>query len=272
MRLVAGKLAALALTVVLAPTFTYVVFEALRFETPAADVAAGLGRFLEGFLLHGDLGFSYYYDAPLTTVLRDGLPTDLTMLFGGLALGGAAGVAGGMYAVARPGSAAHRVLDVLAAAGMSVPVYWLGLVALFAIDVQMRSLWVPCAVIAVPVAAGAYRMTRAATVETLGEDFVRTAYVKGLRTRRVLGRHVLPVAGIPVAVLVATQVNLMITNIALMQIAFNLPGSFRDLRDAVLTGDVALLQGLMVEGVLLVAVANTAADLLQARLDPRVRR
>jgi peptide/nickel transport system permease protein len=123
---------------------------------------------------------------------------------------------------------------------------------------------------AVPTAAGVYRMTIASAREVLGEEFVRTARGKGLRERRVLIGHVLPVAGIPVLILAASQVNLLITNVCLMQSAFDIPGSFRYLVANTANADLSMLYGLIVWGCLLIAVANFAVDVLQSRLDPRV--
>jgi peptide/nickel transport system permease protein len=126
-------------------------------------------------------------------------------------------------------------------------------------------------VIATPIGASVYRMTIAASRDVLGEEFVRTAYAKGLRRRHVLSRHVFPVAAVPVLILTASLVNLLITNIGLMQVAFNIPGSFREMQRALVNGDIDMLQALVVYGCLIIAVFNTVADLLQARLDPRVR-
>jgi peptide/nickel transport system permease protein len=292
------KLAVLAMTVVLAPAFTYVVFATLRADTFApGETLSGLADWMQAFLFHGDLGYDEQYDIPMTQMLRDGLPVDLVMLAGGLTFGLGAGALGGLVTVARPRSPLARSFDLLAGLGVSMPVYWMGfaILMLFASNTGLivelpfvsgaaeykelpadpvafvQSLWVPCVVVGTPIAAGVYRMTLAASREVLGEDFVRTAYSKGLRERHVLLRHILPVAAIPVLILAATQVNLLIMNIALMQYAFNIPGSFRELNRALANGNTTLIQALIVEGCFLIALANMAADLLHARLDPRLR-
>jgi ABC-type dipeptide/oligopeptide/nickel transport system permease component len=126
-------------------------------------------------------------------------------------------------------------------------------------------------VVGTPIAAGVYRMTLAASRDLLGEEFVRTAYGKGLSERRVLAGHVLPVAAAPILILASSQVNLLITNVALMQVAFNIPGAFREVTRALANGNILTFQALVVEGCILIALANMATDLLQARLDPRLR-
>jgi peptide/nickel transport system permease protein len=292
------RLGILAVTIVLAPAFTYVVFTTLRADsfTPG-ETLSGLWDWMSAFLFHGDLGYDEDFDLPLTQVLLDGLPVDLVMMAGGLAFGLGVGAFGGLVAVARPRSRLTRTFDLLAGLGVSMPVYWMGfaVLMLFASNTGMLvqlpfvsgagkyeelpsdpvafvlSLWVPCVVVGTPIAAGVYRMTLAASRELLGEEFVRTAYSKGLSERRVLTHHILPVAGIPVLILASSQVNLLITNVALMQVAFNIPGAFREVTRALANGNILTLQALVVEGCILIALANMATDLLQARLDPRLR-
>ncbi len=292
------RLAVLVATIVLAPAVTYVVFTTLRADsfTPGATLS-GLGDWMTAFLFHGDLGYDEDFDMPLTQVLFDGLPVDLVMMAGGLAFGLGVGALGGLVALARPRSRLARSFDLLAGLGVSMPIYWMGfaVLMLFASNSGMvlqvpfvsgagkyeelpsdpvafvLSLWVPCVVVGTPIAAGVYRMTLAASRELLGEEFVRTAYGKGLTERRVLARHILPVAATPVLILTSSQINLLITNVALMQVAFNIPGAFREITRALANGNIITIQALVVEGCILIALANMAADLLQARLDPRLR-
>jgi ABC-type dipeptide/oligopeptide/nickel transport system permease component len=292
------RLAALAATIVIAPAVSFVVFDMLSKDYFApGETIEDLIRWESGFLFHFDLGYSRYYNGDITWVVEQGFAVDMVMLFGGLAFGLLTGIGGGLLAVARPRSATRRGMDLLAGLGVSMPVYWMGfaVLMLFASNTGLivmlpfvsgaaaykslpsdpiafvQSLWVPCVVVGTPLAAGVYRMTIGASRDVLGEDFVRTARAKGLSTRRMLVRHVFPVAAIPVLVLAAAQVNLLITNIGLMQIAFNIPGSFREMKNALDNGDTDLLQALVVYGCIIIAVANMIADLLQARLDPRVR-
>jgi peptide/nickel transport system permease protein len=292
------RLLALAATIVIAPAVSFVVFDMLSKDYFApGETIEGLVEWETAFLFHYDLGHSDYYDGDITWVLEKGFPADITMLLGGLAFGLVSGVAGGLLAVSRPRSLLTRGMDLLAGLGVSLPVYWLGFAVLMLVAedtgmfVQLPfvsaaasyeflpsdpiafvfSLWVPCVVVGAPLAAGVYRMTIGASRDVLGEDYVRAARAKGLSTRRMLVRHVFPVASIPVLILAAAQVNLLITNISLMQVAFNIPGGFREMKDALDSGDVIMIQALVVYGCILIALANMIADLLQAWLDPRVR-
>jgi ABC-type dipeptide/oligopeptide/nickel transport system permease component len=294
---VVRRLLALAATIVIAPAVSFVVFDMLSQDHFApGETIDGLIAWERGFLLHFDLGFSRYYNGDITWVIEQGFAVDMVMLFGALAFGVVTGVGGGLLAVARPHSPLKAVMDVLAGLGVSMPVYWMGfaVLMLFASNTGLivmlpfvsgaaeyktlptdpvafvQSLWVPCVVVGTPLSAGVYRMTMGASRDVLGEDFVRTARSKGLTTWRTLVRHVFPVAAIPVLMLAAAQVNLLIVNISLMQIAFNIPGSFREMKNALDNGDTDMIQALVVYGCIIIAFANMVADLLQARLDPRV--
>jgi peptide/nickel transport system permease protein len=291
-------LAALVATIVIAPAVSFVVFDMLSKDYFApVETIEGLVEWETAFLFHYDLGYSSYYQGDITWVLEKGFPADITMLLGGMAFGLLSGVTGGLFAVARPRSLVTRGMDLLAGLGVSMPVYWMGFAVLMLVAedtglfVQLPfvsaaasyeflpsdpvafvfSLWVPCVVVGTPLAAGVYRMTIGASRDVLGEDFVRAARAKGLSTRGVLSRHVFPVASIPVLMLTAAQVNLLITNIALMQVAFNIPGGLREMKDALDSGDPIMIQALIVYGCIMIALANMVADLLQAWLDPRVR-
>ena len=107
--------------------------------------------------------------------------------------------------------------------------------------------------------------------EVLGEDYLRTARGKGVRESVVLRRHALPPASAPVIALVGVNINLMITNVALMESVFNIPGSFRYIERALVNRDVDLVQGMVLEATFFIVCANFLADAIQAYMDPRVR-
>jgi peptide/nickel transport system permease protein len=143
----------------------------------------------------------------------------------------------------------------------------------------LQSLWVPWLVLAAPLAAMVYRMTRASMAEVAQEDFIRTARAKGLRERIVIRRHALRAALSPVIGLVSVNVALLVVNVIVIERAFNLPGFFRaanigqfngldDKEPPISSEDV---QALIVEASLLIALTMFLADVLRAKLDPRAR-
>jgi peptide/nickel transport system permease protein len=234
-------------------------------------------------------------------VVRDGVPVDVALLFGGLFFGVAIGVTTGLISALRHRGAVDRAPGVGSAAAMSVPVYWFGfaVLALFAPQsgylVQipflswyggyvpfgedplrwLQAMWVPWLAIAAPLAAMCHRMTRASLTESVTEDFVRTARAKGLRERTVVGRHALRAAMPPVIGLVSVNIALLVSNVILIEPAFNLPGFFRQADIGQFRGEQShipgndVIQALVIEASFLIAVTMFLADVLRARLDPR---
>jgi peptide/nickel transport system permease protein len=135
----------------------------------------------------------------------------------------------------------------------------------------VKALWIPWLLVGLPLAAAVMRMVVLTLRDAAGEEFLRTARAKGISDRRVLFRHSLPLTVAPVAALTAATMPLLVTNVALMESAFNIPGLYREIRSVYSNADLPLIQAMVIETTILIVVANTLADLIQARLDPRVR-
>ena len=135
----------------------------------------------------------------------------------------------------------------------------------------IKAMWVPWVCCALPLAALVSRIAEASMNEMLGEDFIRTARAKGLTERQVLNRHALPVATPAVAAMTGVNVSTMLITAAAIEYGFGLPGMFLTIRGAIVAQDVPVLEALVLEGVILVVVANFIVDTLQARMDPRIR-
>jgi len=133
-------------------------------------------------------------------------------------------------------------------------------------------MWVPWLLIAFPLAALILRITEASLREDLQEDFIRTARAKGLSERRVINRHALPVAGPAIAAMTGVNVSTMLINVAVIEVVYGLPGTFRVINNAVHEPAVIqVLQGLVLVGVVLIVLANALVDVVQYWIDPRVR-
>jgi peptide/nickel transport system permease protein len=118
------------------------------------------------------------------------------------------------------------------------------------------------------------RITESSLRQDLQEDFVRTAGAKGVPERQVVNRHALPVAGPAIAATTGVNVSLLLINVAVIEYVYGIPGVFRVINTAVQplpTPDVAVLEAMVIEGVILIVVANAVADMVQYALDPRVR-
>ena len=135
----------------------------------------------------------------------------------------------------------------------------------------LRAMWIPWLVIALPMAALIARIADASLRDVLAEDYLRTARAKGLHEARVINRHALPVAAVPIALMAGVNMATLLLNLALTETAFNIPGIYRLIKPALYSKDVPVIQAMMLEGVVFIVVANFLADAVQAALDPRVR-
>jgi peptide/nickel transport system permease protein len=252
--------------------------------------------YLKGVFLHWDFGTSWDKQGrPVSEALDKGIPADISLLAGGLLAGGLMGVAGGAVCATRPRTLAARVLEWLAAFFLCAPVYWVGLMVILVFSGEfglipipwfksnqyagltedplswLQALVVPWIVLGLPLAALCLRMTRAAMVDVEHEDFLRTAAAKGLSGAAVTRRHQLPAAISPVLTLVGVNMATLITNVVLVEHAFDIPGVFRLTTSAMDDGNFPLLQGMTIVAAVMVVCANLAVDVLHAAIDPRVR-
>ena len=301
---VARRLALLALTLVLVPSLSFVMFTLIQGDhTAPLDVLGELASYLAAVFLQGDLGSgTFRTDTFIRTrsaldVVMEGFLVDCYLLVAAIAASVAIGLAAGVVQATRPHTLVARAIGAATAVALSLPVYWLGLVALllFAPGVGsvvqlpflstvdgyrdpvgdpigfVHGLWLPALVVATPLAAACTRMCASQLLGTLEEDFVRTARGKGVTRRRVVWRHALPAAAGPTVSLIGVNMNVTLTNLALIETVFNIPGGFRYIERALVNRDVDLVQALVVEATLFIVIANFLADAIHAWLDPRVR-
>jgi peptide/nickel transport system permease protein len=298
---VVRRLLSVAAVMVGVAALVFSVFYGLRPERIADGTGYfhQLAHFLDRVFFHLDLGTSQERTLsfqPITPLLRTSFPADLSLVVGGLAAGTAAGIALGAVAHQRRGTLFARGLDGFAAFGMSAPVYWVGAMTVVFFHPQvgeiarlpiskpntyqplttdplawLQSLWLPWIILGLPLAAITMRMMRASLAETFDEDFVRTARGKGLTPGRVMRRHAIPAAGAPVISLVGVTMGTVITNAILLEYTFSIPGMFSLMTQALGNADLPAIEGVAISGALLVVLANVAADLVHAWLDPRVR-
>jgi peptide/nickel transport system permease protein len=298
------RLLLLALTMVLVPSVSFVLFTLIQGDhTAPLDVLRELVTYLGATFLHADVGSeAFQSDTFIRTrgafeVVADGFLVDVYLLSGALLSGVVLGLLAGAVQATRPRSIAARVISVVVALVLSSPVYWVGLMVLllFAPGVGsvvqipflstvgayrgpteaplqfLESLWLPCLIVGAPLLAGCARMSASQLRAVLGDDFVRTARAKGLGGAAVLWRHALPAAAVPVVALIGVNMNLILTNLALIEVVFNIPGGFRYIERALVNRDVDLVQALVLESTFFIVVANFLADTATAWLDPRVR-
>jgi peptide/nickel transport system permease protein len=243
-----------------------------------------------GRILRGDLGVSIFSGLPVTTLIKQRAEATIALTVLAMLISVGVGVPLGVLAAWKKGSWIDRGVMILAVSGFSMPVFWLGflLVYLFAIStgwlpVQgyqplaggvwpfLRHLILPALTLSVVYLALIARMTRASMLGVLGEDYIRTAFAKGLAPRRVLVRHALRNASLPVVTIIGIGFALLIGGAVVTESVFALPGLGRLTVDAIVRRDYPVIQGviLVVSGVYV--LINLVVDMLYVLLDPRIR-
>jgi peptide/nickel transport system permease protein len=238
----------------------------------------------------GDLGFSVVRGQPVTEAIGARLGASALLAGTAIAFAAVVGILLGVLAAARRGRAGDAAITVGSLLAYSVPVFWLGqlFISLFAVRLGwlpvggMRSaeaesgvldvarhLVLPATTLGLLLTALVVRVTRAAMIDALGQDYVTVAHAKGLSERRVLLRHALRNALRPVVTVLTGYVGLALTGAVLVETVFVWPGLGRLLYDSVLARDTPMLTGMLLLSAALVVCANIAADVAYRLLDPR---
>lgn len=232
--------------------------------------------------LQGDLGRSFQTRRPVTTELAHRIPFTLQLALPAALLALALALPIGTIAALYRNRPADQVIRVTSLAGASLPSFWLALllILLFAVHLSLvpvagrqglASLVLPTLTLSLGPAAVLARFTRSAMLETLGEDYVRTAQAKGLSQSIVVGRHALRNALVPVVTAFGTRLGHLVSGAVLVETIFVWPGLGKLAVDAVNQRDFPMIQGVVVFSALAVAVINLAVDLSYTLIDPRIR-
>jgi peptide/nickel transport system permease protein len=296
---VAVRLAGGVWVVVAATACAWLLFRLLRPEL-FADASGSLPQqfwhFLERAFLHFDFGRSLRgSQRPVSQIIREGVPADVSLLAGGLLVGFAGGVLGALVCARRPRGVSSRTLQAVALVGMCAPVYVVGLSALLVFGQEigrvdflqviplhyvpfgdsptkwLGSLIVPWFVLGLPLAGMCLRVMLGELVEVGGEDYVRAARAKGLSEWTVRSRHIAPAALVPTAMLASASMPLLLTNLVLVERVFSISGVFRDFSLAIGAADITLILGATAVGAAYIAATTILFDVFVTWLDPRVR-
>jgi peptide/nickel transport system permease protein len=250
--------------------------------------------YLKNLFLHFDLGYSYYSNAPVKELIFSRIPPTLSLVLGGAVLWVVSGLTVGIISARRPRSRLDRFSMGGALVLVSAPEYWLGLITLylFAADIGkwkifpgagsyvglttdpwkwFTSLLLPWFVVAAGNAAIYARLMRSNLIETMGEDYIRTARAKGLPERRVVLHHGVRAAVNPILTIVGLDIGVLLGSSVLVETVFNIPGIGRLNYDAITHADFPIVQGTVLLAALFIIVANIVVDVAYAYLDPRVR-
>jgi peptide/nickel transport system permease protein len=251
-------------------------------------------RYMKNLVLHFDLGYSYQNNVSVKQQIFDRLPATISLTVGAAIIWLVSGIAIGTISAVRRGKLIDRLSMGGALVAISAPVYWLGLVALyfFADDIGklhvfpgagsyapitedptrwFTSLILPWLVLAASFAAFYARLLRGNLIETMSEDYIRTARAKGLSERRVILRHGLRGAITPVVTAAGLDIGILLGGAILTETVFNIPGIGRLVFESIQDSDLPMIQGTVLLGAFFIIFANLVVDVLYAFLDPRVR-
>jgi peptide/nickel transport system permease protein len=243
-----------------------------------------------GRLLQGDLGQSYYYKLPVTELIAQRMEPTLSLALITITLAVLVAVPLGVLAAWRFGSWIDRGVMAFSVAGFSVPVFvsaylliWLLSLKLGWLPVQgykrlsggvgpwLYHLLLPAITLSLIYIALIARVTRASVLETLGEDYIRTARAKGLPERIVLKRHALANAAVPIATVIGIGIALLIGGVVVTESVYAIPGLGRLTVDAVLARDFPTVQGVILLFSFVYVLVNLLVDLSYVYFDPRIR-
>ena len=241
-------------------------------------------------LLHGDLGISIFTNLPVSKLIAQRVEPTVTLTISTLIISIAAAIPMGVLAAWRAGSWIDRLVMVFAVIGFSVPSFVLAylLIYVFAISTDLlpvqgfvsirdgvrpflSHIAMPSLALGLIFAALIARMTRASMLDVLAQDYIRTAQAKGLSNDRVLIRHALKNAAVPIATIIGVSFALLISGVVVTETVFAIPGLGRLTVDAILRRDYPIIQGIILVFSAAYVLVNLLVDLSYTFLDPRIR-
>lgn len=286
LEIVPGDPALLMLGINATPEALQALREQMGLDLPAAT------RYLSwiGGLLTGDFGRSLTYSSSVAQLIAERAIVSLPLALIALALSTVIAIPVGLFSASRRGRPADTIAMGAAQFGIAVPNFWFALMLVYVVAVWLRLLpaggfpgweagiWpglkaliLPAVALALPQAAILSRVTRSALLETLGEDYIRTARAKGLPRRHVLWRHALRNAMIPVVTIMGLQFSFLLAGTIIIENVFYLPGLGRLVFQAITQRDLIVVESVVMVLVASVIAINFLVDVCYAMIDPRLR-
>jgi peptide/nickel transport system permease protein len=247
-------------------------------------------------MLTGDLGYSYYYDKPVLSLLLSHLPSTLMLTIAALIIAVFVGTLLGVVAALRPQGISSHLVTVFSLLGYATPVFWLGMMVLLLFSLYIpifpafgfRSIPVPETTIArtldilhhliLPIftlsilfLASYSRVGRASMLDVLGSDYIRTARSKGLSEIVVIFKHALKNAALPIVTLAGLQLGYIFSGAVLVETVFSLPGVGPLLYESIMRRDYPVMLGVLFGAAVTTIIANILTDLSYRLLDPRIQ-
>ncbi|MEQ6203278.1 ABC transporter permease [Sulfitobacter sp. HNIBRBA2951] len=235
-----------------------------------------------GSLVQGDLGRSYLQKTEVSTLIASRLPASLLLMLGAIVCELILGITMGVVAALRRGTATDNSLMMASFIGVSAPQFVVGLLMLYVFAVQLR--WFPIggygtfAHLVLPsitlgiLGSGWYsRMMRSSMIDVLRQDFIRTARAKGLGRMRVLMRHALPNAILPIIAMIGIDVGIFMGGIVVVESVFGWPGIGQLAWQAIQRVDIPIIMGVTLVSACAIVIGNLVADIASLFADPRIK-
>lgn len=251
---------------------------AVQFVTWIASMAAG------------DFGESFFFKRSVSSLILGRLEPTMALTLYAVVLTIVVAIPMGVIAAKLHNSLVDRAVMIIAVAGFSLPVFVLGYVLIFLFSIKLGlfpiqgyqplsegfggflyRLTLPAIAVSFPYVALVTRMTRASMLGVLKEDYIRAARAKGQSERKVLLRHALKNAGVPIATSISSGVAFLLGGVVVTESVFNIPGLGRLTADAVLAGDYPVIQAVVLLCALLIVLLNLVTDIVYKFIDPRIK-
>jgi peptide/nickel transport system permease protein len=241
-------------------------------------------------LFNGNLGTSIFYNDNVTNIIVKKLLVTFRMGFAALILSTVVGITLGVISAVNRGGFWDNLISLFANIGISIPSFWLGIlfIILFAVKlkvlpvqgytdpsvdfgIHIKQMIMPVIVTSIGALSSMVRQTRSAVLETINQDYVRTAREKGLKEQMILLKHVLRNALIPILTLLGMQVRVLFGGVVIVENIFAVPGMGRLLVNSVFNRDITVVQGCILVMGVVVIIANLLVDISYGIVDPRIR-
>ena len=241
------------------------------------------GRYLRN-ILRGDLGVTYLTNERVRDAIVSRLPATARLALAAALISTCLGIGAGVFTALRRGSYLDTAGMLVTLFGVSVPTFWLGLLLMWWLAVrwallpatgygqgELSYLVLPAVTLGLSYAGAIARLTRSATLDVLGTDYVRTARAKGANQRIVIAKHLLPNAMVPVLTLIGVNLGSLMAGSVVVETVFSWPGIGQLLVDAIQERNLLLVQGCVLFFAVIFIMVNVLVDLTYGLLDPRIR-
>lgn len=233
-------------------------------------------------LIKGDFGRSYYTNRDVLSDIEAKFPNTIMLAFAAMLMAVPAGIALGFFSAYRTGGFWERFSNIITLAGLSVPVFWSGIMLMLLVSLQLKLLppsgtggvaflVLPAFVLAVPAASSLARITRTTVREVMGLPYVKTARMKGLSEVRVNTIHILKNALIPIVTIIGLDFGSYLNGAVVTETIFGWDGIGRFTMEGIIKRDYPVIMGCIIAGTIIFVIVNLLTDIVYHYLDPRIR-